>query len=181
MHCMINPTEIPVPLTMGFPLRISGSHTIKCSSISIPLRSGSAKYIPFSRKYSKYRPPDKQPSVVTSNPVDPLDVLITEDSLKPVRIGTIVVPTLDSETEKCLPALPTAGRRVVNKAGTVVGIHLRPHDLRRHTATFASRSGVQIEIVSKVFLRHANLSTTQRYLGSVNDIEAVRWIDNLYG
>jgi hypothetical protein len=57
----------------------------------------------------------------------------------------------------------TAGRRVVNKAGKVVGIHLRPHDLRRHAATYASRSGVPIEIVSKVILRHANLSTTQRY------------------
>ena len=75
----------------------------------------------------------------------------------------------------------TAARRVVNKAGKVVGIHLRPHDLRRHAATYASRSGVPIEIVSKVILRHANLSTTQRYLGTVSDAEAMRWIDNLYG
>jgi integrase len=67
----------------------------------------------------------------------------------------------------------------VNKAGKVVGIHLKPHDLRRHAATYASRSGVPIEIVSKVILRHANLSTTQRYLGTVNDVEAMRWIDNL--
>jgi integrase len=75
----------------------------------------------------------------------------------------------------------TAGREVVNKAGKVVGIHLKPHDLRRHAATYASRSGVPIEIVSKVILRHANLSTTQRYLGTVSDVEAMRWIDNLYG
>lgn len=27
----------------------------------------------------------------------------------------------------------------------------------------------------------ANLSTTQRYLGTVSDVEAMRWIDNLYG
>ena len=38
-----------------------------------------------------------------------------------------------------------------------------------------------IEIVSKVILRHANLSTTQRYLGKVSDTEAMRWIENLYG
>jgi integrase len=75
----------------------------------------------------------------------------------------------------------TAGRRVANKAGKVVGNHLRPHDLRRHAAAYASRSGVPIEIVSKVILRHANLSTTQRYLGTVSDVEAMRWIDNLYG
>ncbi len=83
--------------------------------------------------------------------------------------------------QRVFPISYTSGRRVVNKAGKVVGIHLRPHDLRRHAATYASRSGVPIEIVSKVILRHANLSTTQRYLGTVSDVEAMRWIDNLYG
>jgi integrase/recombinase XerD len=43
-----------------------------------------------------------------------------------------------------------------------------------------SRSGVPIEIVSKVIVRHANLSTTQRYLGTISDTEAMRWIENLY-
>jgi len=56
-----------------------------------------------------------------------------------------------------------AAREMVAKAGAVVGIHLRPHDLRRHAATYASRSGVPIETVSKVILRHSNLSTTERY------------------
>jgi hypothetical protein len=37
------------------------------------------------------------------------------------------------------------------------------------------------DFVSKVILRHANLSTTQQYLGTVSDVEAMRWIDNLYG
>ncbi len=70
---------------------------------------------------------------------------------------------------------------MVNKAGKMVNIHLKPHDLRRHAATFASRAGTPLEIVSKVILRHANLSTTQRYLGKVSDTEALRWIENLYG
>jgi integrase len=83
--------------------------------------------------------------------------------------------------QRIFPISYTAGREVVNKAGKVVGIHLKPHDLRRHAATYASRSGVPIEIVSKVIRRHANLSTTQRYLGTVSDVEAMRWIDNLYG
>jgi len=43
-----------------------------------------------------------------------------------------------------------------------VDVKLRPHDLRRHAAAHASRSGVPVEIVSKVILR------------------AIRWIDNLY-
>ena len=69
----------------------------------------------------------------------------------------------------------------MGKAGKLVGIHLRPHDLRRHSATYASRSGTPIEIVSKVLLRHQNLATTQRYLGKVSETEAMRWIENLYG
>ena len=73
-----------------------------------------------------------------------------------------------------------AARIMVKKAGESAGVNLRPHDLRRHAATHASRSGTPIEIVSKVILRHAHLSTTQRYLGKVTDVEAMRWIENLY-
>jgi integrase len=61
------------------------------------------------------------------------------------------------------------------------GDWFRPHDLRRHAVTYASRSGAPLEIVSKVILRHASLSTTQVYLGKVSDIEAIRWIENIYG
>ena len=82
--------------------------------------------------------------------------------------------------QRIFPICYEAARAMVKKAGDVIGIHLRPHDLRRHAATFASRSGVPIEIVSKVILRHANLSTTQRYLGKVSDTEAMKWIENLY-
>ena len=82
--------------------------------------------------------------------------------------------------QKIFPICYEAARTMVKKAGDKVGIRLRPHDLRRHAATYASRSGVPIEIVSKVILRHANLSTTQIYLGKVPDTEAMRWIENLY-
>jgi integrase/recombinase XerD len=82
---------------------------------------------------------------------------------------------------KIFPISYPAARIVVKKAGEIVGIRLRPHDLRRHAATYASRSGTPIEIVSKVILRHSNLSTTQRYLGKVTDLEAMRWIENLHG
>ena len=83
--------------------------------------------------------------------------------------------------DRIFPISYEAARMIVMKAGKLVGIHLRPHDLRRHSATFASRSGVPIEIVSKIILRHSNLSTTQSYLGTINDVEAIRWIDNIYG
>jgi len=74
----------------------------------------------------------------------------------------------------------TRAREIVQNAGKMISVNLRPHDLRRHAATYASRSGVPIEIVSKIILRHANLATTQRYLGKVSDTEAIHWIDNLY-
>ena len=73
-----------------------------------------------------------------------------------------------------------AARAMVGKAGKLVGIKLRPHDLRRHAATFASRSNVPLEIISKVILRHSSLKTTEIYLGKVSDNEAIRWIENLY-
>ncbi len=69
----------------------------------------------------------------------------------------------------------------MKKAGKLVGINLNPHDLRRHAATYASRAGTPLEIVSKIILRHSNLSTTQRYLGKISDVEALRWIENLHG
>jgi integrase/recombinase XerD len=74
----------------------------------------------------------------------------------------------------------TRAREIVQTAGKMINVNLNPHDLRRHAATYASRSGVPIEIVSKIILRHANLSTTQRYLGKISDTEAIHWIDNLY-
>jgi integrase/recombinase XerD len=45
--------------------------------------------------------------------------------------------------------------RIREKAGKLVSI-----ELRRHAATYASRPGTHIEIVSKVILRQADLSTT---------------------
>jgi len=83
--------------------------------------------------------------------------------------------------QRIFPITYQGARMVIQKAGKLVGVHLRAHDLRRHAATYASRAGTPIEIVSKVILRHSNLSTTQRYLGRVSDTEAMRWIENLYG
>jgi len=82
--------------------------------------------------------------------------------------------------QKIFPISYETARVIVKQAGNLVGLKLRPHDLRRHAATFASRSGVPIEIVSKVILRHTNLSTTQIYLGKVDDKEAMGWIEKLY-
>jgi len=78
------------------------------------------------------------------------------------RLSTYIEQKSIKSGQRIFPITYAAARLVVKKAGKLVGIELRPHDLRRHAATYASRSGVPIEIVSKVILRHANLSTTQR-------------------
>ena len=86
---------------------------------------------------------------------------------------------IDSD-QRIFPLTYGGVREIVKRAGKLAGIALKFHDLRRHAATYASRSGTPIEIISKVILRHSNRSTTRRYLGKVNDSEAVRWIENLY-
>ena len=96
------------------------------------------------------------------------------------RLREYALEVCESPDDRFFPISYEGARVIVAKAGKLVGIKLRPHDLRRHSATYASRSGVPIEIVSKVILRHANLSTTQRYLGTISDVEAIRWIENIY-
>jgi integrase len=67
--------------------------------------------------------------------------------------------------ERIFPVTYAAARIIVKNAGDLVGIHLKPHDLRRHATTYASRA----------------LSITQIFLGKISDAEAIRWIDNLHG
>lgn len=133
--------------------------------------------------------------VLNLTPADIQDWCLTIQSPKSGRIGeTVYVPRkilvrLTSyvrsrnigSSERIFPISYVAAWSMVKKAGDMVKIALRPHDPRRQAATYASRSGTPIEIVSKVILRHADLSTTQRYLGKVNDTEAIRWIETLYG
>ncbi|OGS20317.1 MAG: hypothetical protein A2252_11885 [Elusimicrobia bacterium RIFOXYA2_FULL_39_19] len=71
-------------------------------------------------------------------------------------------------------------RNIIRKAGQQLGVALKPHDLRRYSASFASRNGVPLEVVSKVILRHQNLVTTQVYLGKISEEEALRWVDSLH-
>lgn len=97
------------------------------------------------------------------------------------RLNRFVEEHSTSFYAKIFPISYVAAWAMVKKAGKVLNVDLRPHDLRRHAATYASRSGTPLEIVSKVILRHADLSTTQRYLGQVDETEAMRWIESLYG
>jgi len=64
------------------------------------------------------------------------------------------------------------------KTKTIPLCLIRSHMIFKPTGKEGSRSRQNI---SKVLLRHSNLSTTQIYLGEVSDVEAIRWIDNLHG
>ncbi|MGD2185795.1 MAG: site-specific integrase, partial [Desulfobacterales bacterium] len=45
---------------------------------------------------------------------------------------------------RVFPITYAAARLIVKKAGEIVGVHVKPHDLRRHAATYASRSGTPL-------------------------------------
>jgi integrase/recombinase XerD len=75
----------------------------------------------------------------------------------------------------------TAVRNLVTGLGKKLNVKISPHDLRRHSATYASSNGDPLEIISKVILRHQDLKTPQIYLGKISDTEAIRWMDILHG
>lgn len=83
--------------------------------------------------------------------------------------------------DRLFPISYSTARAIIRNLGTQLRISIRPHDLRRHSATYASRNGVPLEIVSKVILRHQDLKTTQAYLGKVSETEAIRWMDIIHG
>lgn len=86
-----------------------------------------------------------------------------------------------SPEDSIFPICYSTARALIKKLAAGLKVVLTPHDLRRYSATHASRNGVPLEIVSKVLLRHQDLKTTQVYLGKVTESEAIRWIDFLNG
>ena len=52
---------------------------------------------------------------------------------------------------------------------------------RAYPAPKAPANLDMIRSVNEGMLRHANLSTARRYLGTVSDVEATKWIGNVYG
>jgi len=86
-----------------------------------------------------------------------------------------------SPDDRLFPICYSTARAVIKKIGKRLNVVLTPHDLRRYSATHASRNGMPLEIVSKVILRDQDLKTTQAYLGRVTEGEAIRWMDILHG
>jgi integrase len=97
-----------------------------------------------------------------------------------VQLRNYATDVCKNPSDRISPITYETAISAVRKAGNLVGVDLRPHDLRRHSANYVSRSGVPIEIVSKIILRHANLSPSQEYLGKISDTEATRSIETQY-
>ena len=53
--------------------------------------------------------------------------------------------------EKIFPIIYTAAQAMVKKAGLLAGVHLRPHDLRRHAAALASVLVFRLNLLAKSF------------------------------
>ena len=61
-------------------------------------------------------------------------------------------------------------RRVVEYYGAMINLRLKPHDLRRTCAKLSRKSGGLLEQI-QLMLGHASIVTTQRYLGTTQDLE----------
>jgi integrase len=60
-----------------------------------------------------------------------------------VRLNAYVKAKNINTSERIFPVSYVAAWSMVKKAGRIVNIELRPHDLRHHSATYASRSELQ--------------------------------------
>lgn len=85
------------------------------------------------------------------------------------------------EDGRIFPISYTTAYRMVVKRGKTLGVKLAPHDLRRHAATQASRAGKPLQWISQCLLRHANIATTERYLGRISPAESNMIMESMYG
>ena len=83
--------------------------------------------------------------------------------------------------QRIFPICYSTARSLVKRLGDKMNVKIRPHDLRRHSATYASRNGIPLKVISKMIFRHQDLKTTQMYLGRISETEALRWMDVLHG
>ncbi len=97
------------------------------------------------------------------------------------RVNDYIQQKSLSPEDPIFPICYSTARALIKKLAGGMNVVLTPHDLRRYSATHASRNGVPLEIISKVLLRHQDLKTTQVYLGRVTESEAIRWMDFLNG
>jgi integrase len=97
------------------------------------------------------------------------------------RLRTYVETRNLDPDQRIFPICYSTARSLVKRLGDKIEAKIRPHDLRRHSATYATRNGIPLEVISQIILRHQDLKTTQMYLGRISEAEALRWMDVLHG
>ncbi len=58
---------------------------------------------------------------------------------------------------------------MVTRYGSLLGIELKPHDLRRTCAKLCRTAGGELEQI-QLLLGHASIQTTERYLGTKQNL-----------
>ncbi|MGZ3598109.1 MAG: tyrosine-type recombinase/integrase, partial [Syntrophales bacterium] len=75
-----------------------------------------------------------------------------ENAFMPETLAERVRAYLEAQNlhsdERLFPISYSTARFFIKKLGDAMRLKIRPHDLRRHSATYASRNGVPLEIVS---------------------------------
>jgi integrase/recombinase XerD len=97
------------------------------------------------------------------------------------KLAEYIKETALQQEDRLFPICYSTARSLIKRLGATLNVNVFLHDLRRYSATYASRNGVPLEVVSKIILRHQDLKTTQVYLGKITDSEAIRWMDILHG
>ena len=85
-----------------------------------------------------------------------------------------------TEDQRIFKMSYSGARSMMNKIQKKFGIKLKLHDLRRFGATYASRAGVPLEIVSRNLLRHSDLKISQLYIGASSPAQTQKWLDTIY-
>jgi integrase/recombinase XerD len=70
------------------------------------------------------------------------------------RLKTYVETQNLPPDQRIFPICYSSARSLVKRLGDKMEMKIRPHDLRRHSATYASRNGIPLEVISKIILRH---------------------------
>jgi integrase len=88
-----------------------------------------------------------------------------KSSVAAVVVPDLLIPYIESQSET---AKPDSVRESLRRAGSKVGIHLNPHQLRHWYASTLLERGAPISLVSRA-MRHSDPSVTLRTYAQVRD------------
>jgi integrase len=133
------------------------------------LRCGEACAVTSASLEGRWLMVDKQVDELTRNLVP------VKTTAARVPLPLWLVPHVEGLSE---PVNPKAVRKSLARAGTRVGIHLNPHQLRHWYATTLVRQGVPPNVVQRL-MRHADIRVTFRVYAQVSQGDLTSVVDEL--